>query len=580
MAEYDLIVRGGTVVDGTGASPRTADVGVRDGRIVEVGRVSGTGVREVDAEGALVAPGWVDVHTHYDGQAVWDSQLAPSSNQGVTTVVFGNCGVGFAPVRPDQHDVLVRLMEGVEDIPGAALHEGLTWEWESFPEYLDALERIPHDIDFAAQVPHGALRVYVMGERAVAGGQATPDDIERMAGLAREGIEAGALGFSTSRTINHRSSDGTHTPSLKATAAELAGIGRGLRAAGTGVVQLVSDFADLEREWPVVMAIAEASGRPVSMTVAETISLTQSGSVTSGFDVLDRITAAREAGLVMSAQVAPRAIGLIMGLSTTLNPFMACPPWREVADLPLHGQVAALRSGPMRERLLASYTGQTNGDKLGGSIISALHRMVRMDDPPDYEQPESATIAAIAAREGRRAHEVALDVMLSDDGRGLLYLPAANYSRWNLENVRRMLTHPYAVPGLSDGGAHVGTICDGGFPTYLLSHWGRRRAQGRLPVEYLVEKHTRATARLVELHDRGVLAPGYRADLNVIDLDNLLLRRPEIHADLPTGGRRFLQRAEGYRHTFVAGTETYRDGEPTGATPGRLVRGSRVGAKS
>jgi len=575
MAEYDLVVRGGTVADGTGATLRTADVAVRDGRIVEVGRVGGTGTREVDADGALVAPGWVDVHTHYDGQAVWDRQLAPSSCQGVTSVVFGNCGVGFAPVRPDQHDVLVRLMEGVEDIPGAALHEGLSWEWESFPEYLDALERIPHDIDLAAQVPHCALRVYVMGERAVAGAQATARDIERMADLARQGIEAGALGFSTSRTINHRSSDGSHTPTLTATAAELAGIGRGLRRAGAGVVQLVSDFADLDLEWPVVMAIAEASGRPVSMTVAETTSLTQSGDVNSGFDVLERITAARAAGLVVSAQVAPRAVGLIMGLSTTLNPFMTCPPWRELADLPLAEKVAALRSGPVRERLLAAYSARVNGGRLAGSIISALHRMVQLDDPPDYEPPESATIAAIAARDGRPAHEMALDVMLSDAGRGLLYLPAVNYSQWNLDNVRRMLTHPYAVPGLSDGGAHVGTICDGGFPTYLLSHWGHRRPEGRLPVEFLVERHTRATARLVELHDRGVLAAGYRADLNVIDLDNLQLRRPEIHWDLPTGGRRFLQRADGYRHTFVAGTETYRDGEPTGATPGTLIRGAQ-----
>ncbi|HEY1969877.1 MAG TPA: amidohydrolase family protein [Pseudonocardia sp.] len=576
MSEFDLVIRGGTVADGTGETLRTADVAVSGGVIAEVGRVSGTGAREIAADGALVAPGWVDVHTHYDGQAVWDPQLAPSSNQGVTTVLFGNCGVGFAPVRPDGHDTLVRLMEGVEDIPGTALHEGLTWEWESFPEYLDALERIPHDVDFAAQVPHGALRVYVMGERGVAGEDATADDIAAMAALAQEGIEAGALGFSTSRTANHRSSDGTPTPSLTATATELGGIAEGLRRAGAGVLQVVSDFTDLDLEWPVVLAMAERSGRPVSMTVAEVFAFNPTPESTSGFDVLDRITAAREAGLELSAQVAPRGIGLTMGLSTTLHPFMACPPWREVADLPAEARVAALRSGDLRERLLASYSGQFTEGALGGSIISRFDLMVRLADPPDYEQPATESVAAIAARTGRTPHEVALDIMLEDDGCGLLYLAASNYRDWTLDSVRAMLTHPYAVPGLSDGGAHVSTICDAGFPTFLLSHWGRRRSRGeRLPVEFLVQRHSRATAELVGLHDRGVLAPGYRADVNVIDLDNLQLRRPEMHWDLPAGGRRFIQRADGYLHTFLAGQETYRDGEPTGRQPGRLVRGAQ-----
>jgi N-acyl-D-aspartate/D-glutamate deacylase len=573
MSEFDLVIRGGTVADGTGGALRTADVAVEGGRIIAVGKVGGSGEREIDAAGALVAPGWVDVHTHYDGQAIWDSSLAPSSNQGVTTVLFGNCGVGFAPVRPSEHDTLVKLMEGVEDIPGTALHEGLTWEWESFPEYLDALERIPHDIDFAAQVPHGAIRVYVMGERAVTGGDATAEDIERMSALVQAGIEAGALGFSTSRSINHRSSDGTPTPSLAATGAELAGIAAGLRRAGRGVMQLLSDFDDLDEEWPIILGMAEASARPVSISVAEHFAFSPSTGAVTGFDVLERITEARRLGLPMSAQVAPRAVGLTMGLSTTLNPFLACPVWDEVADLPLEGKVATLRSGGLRERLLASYGGQVDADKLGGSIISRFERMVRLDDPPDYDQPASASLAAIAEREGRTAHEVALDVMLEDDGRGLIYLPATNYRHWNLDAVRSMLTHPYAVPGLSDGGAHVGTICDGSFPTYLLSHWGRSRPTGRLLVEFLVERHTRATARLVDLHDRGVLEPGYRADINVIDLDNLVVRRPEVHWDLPAGGRRFHQRADGYLHTFVAGTETWRDGEATGATPGRLVRG-------
>jgi N-acyl-D-aspartate/D-glutamate deacylase len=352
-------------------------------------------------------------------------------------------------------------------------------------------------------------------------------------------------------------------------------VGAGLRRAGKGVIQFVSDFENLELEWPVILAMAEASGRPVSMTVADQFSFFPVEGATTGFDVLDRITAARHSGLAMSAQVAPRAVGLTMGLSTTLNPFLACPPWEEVDPLPLAEKVAALRSGPLRDRLLASYSGQVDQDKLGGSVISKLDAMVRLADPPDYEQPASASIAAIAARTGRAAHEVALDVMLEDDGRGLLYLAATNYQHWNYDDVRKMLTHPFAVPGLSDGGAHVGTICDASFPTYLLSYWGRQRSRGQLPVQFLVERLTRASAQAVDLHDRGVLASGYRADINVIDLEKLVVRRPEMHFDLPAGGRRFLQRADGYLHTFVAGTETYREGLSTGATPGRLVRGNR-----
>jgi N-acyl-D-aspartate/D-glutamate deacylase len=503
---------------------------------------------------------------------MWDSALAPSSDQGVTTVLFGNCGVGFAPVRPGAHNVLVELMEGVEDIPGTALHEGLTWEWETFPEFLDALERLPHDVDFAAQVPHGAVRVYVMGDRGVAGEPATPDDITLMAALVQQGIEAGALGFSTSRTTNHRSSTGVHTPSLRATSAELAGIAEGLRRAGRGVMQLVSDFEDLDAEWPVVLAMAQASGRPVSMTVTEYFTLCEDAA-TTGFDVLDRISAARERGLAMSAQVAPRAVGVAMGLSTTLNPFMACPPFEEIADLPLAQKVAALRDGEVRRRLLESYAGEVNATKLAGSVISRFHLMVRLDDPPDYEQGREASVTAIAQRQRRTPEEVALDIMLEDNGTGLLYLPLTNYKDWSLDAVRAMLTHPFAVPGLSDGGAHVGTICDGSFPTFLLSHWGRRRRTGRLPVEFLVERHTRACAQLVNLNDRGVLTPGYRADINIVDLDSLKTRRPQIHHDLPAGGSRLLQQADGYLHTFVTGIETYANGTATGSLPGRLVRG-------
>lgn len=582
MTSFDLVIRAGTIVDGTGRPTRTGDVAVRDGVIVQVGEVDGRGKREIAADGALVAPGWVDVHTHYDGQAVWDSRLAPSSNQGVTTVAFGNCGVGFAPVRPSQRETLIHVMEGVEDIPGTALHEGLTWDWETYPEYLDALERLPHDVDFAAYVPHGALRVYVMGERAVAGEAATPDDIKQMAALSREAVEAGALGFSTSRTINHRSSTGEHIPSLTATVEELRCIAHAVGTTGRGLLQIVSDFDDMDEAWPVLVGMAEVSGRPLTVSVTEqsaTAVVNEDAAMVKVYQsVLERITYARAAGLMMTAQVAPRPIGLVMGLSASLHPFTACAEYQKIEALPIEKQVLALRGGDVRRRLLESYAGDVETAKVGGSAIARFHRMVRLDDPPDYEQGPAASIAAIADREGRTPQEVALDVMLEDNGKGLLYIPVVNYQDWNLESVRSMLVHPYSVPGLSDGGAHVGTVCDGSFATYLLSYWGRRRSTDRLPVEFLVERQTRASARLLQMNDRGVIAPGFRGDINIIDLDNLLVRRPELHWDLPAGGRRFLQRADGYLHTFVGGIETHRDGEPTGAFPGRLVRSTKSAA--
>lgn len=581
MATFDVVIRGASVADGTGSPRRSADVAIKDGVIAEVGKVVGSGQQEISADGALVTPGWVDVHTHYDGQAVWDSRLAPSSNLGVTTVAFGNCGVGFAPVDPSRHDELVHVMEGVEDIPGTALHEGLTWEWETFPQYLEALERIPHDVDFAAYVPHGALRVYTMGERGIAGEEATERDIEQMANITRAAVAAGALGFSTSRTINHRSSTGQYIPSLRATVAELRGIASAVGTTGKGLVQVVSDFDDLDAEWPVLVAMAQASGRPLTLSVTEQSAsavVDETRASLIGSAVLERITVARATGLMMTAQVAPRPIGLIMGLSATLHPFMQCAAYQKIANLPLNEQVTALRHGEIRRLLLDTYAGETAANKTGGSAIARFHRMVRLDDPPDYEQGPDASISAIAARQGRAPEEVALDVMLEDDGQGLLYVPVINYERWNLDEVRAMLVHPFAVPGLSDGGAHVGTICDASFATTLLSHWGCRRPTGRLPVEFLVERQTRACARLLGMNDRGVIAPGYRADINAIDLDKLQVRRPTLHWDLPSGGRRFLQKADGYLHTFVAGVETYRDSQPTGALPGRLVRGTTAAA--
>ena len=570
MAEFDLVVRGGSLIDGTGEAARTADVAVREGTIVEVGRVHGTTSREIDADGALVIPGIVDIHAHYDGQATWDERLQPSSWHGVTTVVMGNCGVGFAPVHDADHGRLVELMEGVEDIPGAALHEGLSWDWNTFAEFLDAVDALPHDIDVAAQVPHGALRLHVMGERGADHEDATPADIAAMADLVRDGIEAGGLGFTTSRTRNHRTSTGAYTPTLTAAPAELIGIAEGVGAAGTGVLQVVSDFLDVDDEFATLRAMVDRSGRPMSISVA------RNPLVPDAFrSILDHITAANDDGLEMTGQVAPRAVGLILGLECTLNPFMTNPVYRALADRPLPARVAALRDPDVRARLLEA-AAERSRQRLGQSLVGKFELLFEMGDEPDYEPLPADSIAARADRLRVTPEELALDAMLAGDGHGLLYLPFLNYVDGNLDGCHEMLTHPHTVPGLGDGGAHVGTICDGSFPTTLLQYWGRDRARDRIDLPFLVQRHCRDTARTVGLLDRGVVAPGFRADVNVLDFDNLRLHKPEIVHDRPAGGRRFLQRADGWEHTIVAGLETYRGGEPTGELPGRLVRGARA----
>jgi N-acyl-D-aspartate/D-glutamate deacylase len=569
VAEHELVVRGGTVVDGTGRAARTADVAVDGGVVVEVGTVAGTGRREVDADGALVLPGFVDIHSHYDGQSTWDSHLAPSSWHGVTTAVMGNCGVGFAPVRPSDHELLIELMEGVEDIPGVALTEGLSWEWRTFAEFLDAVDRLPHDIDVGAQLPHGALRVHVMGERGARREVATPEDIAAMGAIAKEAVQAGALGFTTSRTLNHRTSKGEPTPTLTAEADELVGIARAIGEAGTGVLQLVSDFGDLDTEFAMMRRMVAESGRPLSFSLAQSPLAPDQWRT-----LLERLSQANADGLPMVAQVGVRAVGILLGLQCTLNPFMVNPVFGEIADLPPSDRARAMAEPSFRERLLAAAGDEAVRGRLGGRLIGAYDRMFVLGDPPDYEPDVSTSIAAIAARAGRTPEEVAYDVLAADEGRNLLYLPFLNYAAGNLDAVGEMLVHPHTVPGLSDGGAHVGTICDGSFPTSLLAMWGRDRERGRIDLPTIAARHCRDTARTVGLHDRGVLAPGYRGDLNVIDHDNLRLHRPEMHYDLPAGGKRLLQRADGYLHTFVAGVETYADGEATGALPGRLVGGA------
>jgi N-acyl-D-aspartate/D-glutamate deacylase len=570
-APFDLVIRGGTVADGTGGTPFEADVAVAGGRIAAVGDVAGAGRDELAARGRLVTPGFVDIHTHYDGQAVWDERLAPSSWHGVTTVVMGNCGVGFAPVRAADRDQLVELMEGVEDIPGTALHAGIDWRWESFGDYLDALARRPHDIDFCAQLPHGALRFYVMGERAARLEPATAADAARMRVLAAEAMRAGAVGFSTSRTLNHRTKGGTPTPSLRATEEELTQIALGLRDAGHGVIELISDFdtPDPVSEFAMIRRIVAASGRPLTISLAQ-----RHGAPEMWRTLLGMIEAAAEAGLPIGAQVAPRPLGVLLGLQASLNPFSTHPSVRALASQPLAAKVAVMRDPAFRARVLAE-----EPDPAEAGLRRRLLRMetlFALGDVPDYEPPRERSLGSIAQREGRTAAEVAYDMLLADEGRSFFFAPFANYAGFDLDVCREMLAHPNTLPGLGDGGAHVGSISDASFPTYLLMHWGRDRSRGRFDVGWLVKRQTADTARAVGLHDRGTIAPGMKADLNVIDLDRLRIERPVMAFDLPSGAKRLMQAARGYDATIVSGTIVSRDGEATGALPGNLVRGPQA----
>jgi N-acyl-D-aspartate/D-glutamate deacylase len=547
---YDLIIRGGMVVDGTGAPARTADVALQGGVVAEVGRVDAGAVREIDADGALVTPGFVDIHTHYDGQATWDDRLQPSSGQGVTTVVMGNCGVGFAPVRPGDHQQLIELMEGVEDLPGTVLHEGLPWTWESIGEFLDALDGRPRDVDCAAQVCHGPVRLYVMGQRGADREPATAEEIAEMGRLAAEGVAAGALGFTTSRTLNHRTSRGEPTPTLTAAREELVGIAAAIGATGTGVLQVISDFPEFDREMETLFEMMRVSGRPLS------VSLAQSSPGTGYRRTLQALDRAHAEGLEMRGQVAARAIGALIGLEATINPWRSSPTFRSGADL---------RDPEVKGRILAEVA-QPGGPRL------RYERLFELGDPPDYEPDPSASVAARAAAERREPADLLYDLLLE----GLVYMPVLNYFDGNLDAVGEMLAHGHTVPGLGDGGAHVGTICDASFPTTLLTHWGRDRAGGPVfDLPWIVGRQCRATAEAVGLHDRGVLAPGYKADVNVIDFERLALSPPRIVADLPAGGRRLHQAASGYLHTIVSGVETYSGGVATGALPGRLVRGAQ-----
>ncbi|MDF3074057.1 MAG: Amidohydrolase 3 [Alphaproteobacteria bacterium] len=574
----DLLIRDARIVDGTGRKEFSGDVGVRDEKIVEVGKVSGAANRTIDAGGRLLTPGFVDIHTHYDGQVSWDSVLAPSSVNGVTSVAVGNCGVGFAPARPDKHEFLINLLEGVEDIPGTALAEGLTWDWESFPDYLDALAKRSFAIDVGAHLPHAALRAYVMGERGADHTQEPSEaEIAEMARLTGQAMAAGALGFTTSRTHVHKSRTGKNIGTLTAPQAELAGIAAAMARSGKGVIQLISDAyltADDDfatRELDLIAAMAKIATRPLSFTVQQTDDAPERWRL-----IFKRIEAMVASGLSVKAQVAPRPIGLILSFATTVNPFMVSRTWKTLAQsLKLEERLRALAQPEIKAAILAEHAARTITG-LNAGIVHGFNRMFRMTDPVDYEPQESASLQAEAQRAGRPVTDYAYDVFLEKGGRQLIYQPLINYTHGNLDVAHAMLVADNTLFGLSDGGAHCGTICDGSFPTTTLALWSRGNKSGkRVPVEALVHGYTQRNAAHVGWLDRGVIAPGYLADLNVIDLDALSLSPPEIVQDLPAGGSRLLQTPHGYRYTIKNGVVSFENGEWTGELPGRLLRGAR-----
>jgi N-acyl-D-amino-acid deacylase len=571
MAELDLIIRGGTVVDGTGAEPFEADVAVAGGKIQSIGKIAGHAKDEIDAKGLLVTPGFVDIHTHYDGQAMWSPQMSPSSSHGVTTVVAGNCGVGFAPCRAGDHELLIHVMEGVEDIPEVVMATGLSWDWETFPEYLDALEKRPHDIDIATQLPHSALRVYVMGERGAAREAATAEDREKMRAITVEAIKAGALGFATSRLFIHRTRDGDNIPSFKAAEAELQAIAGALKSLNQGVLQLVlgSGSEPFSDEIDLISRLARDSGRPASFSLAQDPSNPESWRKT-----LAQVARANEEnGTSVKAQIYPRPIGMFVSHNLSVNPFCLCPTYKKLADLPLPQRMKELRRPDVRAQLIA----ETPDDPRAPLVLMGrkFDRMFPVSDPPDYEPPVENSIAAQAQRRGIRPEELAYDLLLENDGKAMLLVALANYAYGTLEPAYEMMLDKSTVLGLGDGGAHYGMISDASYPTFMLAHWTRDRAGQKLSLPWVINALSHKTALTVGLADRGLLAPGYKADINVMDYDKLKVRRPRVINDLPAGGRRLMQDADGFVATVVSGTPIMRDGKTTGAVPGRLVRGAK-----
>ena len=568
MPAFDLVIRGGTVVDGTGAAPVEADVGIVGNKIVAVGQIAGSGAEELDAKGKLVTPGFVDIHTHYDAQAVWDDHMAPSSWHGVTTAVMGNCGVGFAPCKPADRDRLIELMEGVEDIPGAVMNEGLKWEWESFGEYLDALERRQRDIDICALLPHAAMRVFVMGDRAINLENANQADIAHMRQITKEAMQSGAFGFSTSRSLSHKTLKGDPTPTLRAQEDELRGIAMGMKDAGSGMLEMVSEWApDHNEEFAMLRRVIESCGRPAVFTLAQRHSRPEVWR-----DLMKHADKAVADGLSIRPVAAPRAIGVLLGLAGSQNPFSGCKTYKSIAHLPVADRARRMAEPAVRAAILSE-------DPREGNTFPLFHRlsfdfMFRFGNPPNYQPDLKDSVAAIAARGNRTAPEVAYDMLIENDGAEFIYMPLGNYAYGDLSMPQAVLDNRNVIMGLGDGGAHVAFILDAGYQTWLLSHWGRDQKRWEMPE--LIRRLTSDTAGAAGLHDRGILRAGLKADVNIIDWDRLGAGSPYVVNDLPAGGKRLLQKVTGYDATIVSGRVTFRGGEATGTLPGRLVRGPRA----
>lgn len=571
MPAFDLIVRNGLIHDGLGHEPFAGDIAITDGAIVAIGKIDGSGREEINADGHLVTPGFVDIHSHYDGQVTWENRIVPSSLHGVTSVLMGNCGVGFAPCKPEQRDSLVKLMEGVEDIPEVVMTEGLPWNWETFPDYLNALDAREFDIDIATQLPHSALRVFVMGERATQHEAATADDLQQMRALTAEAIQAGALGVSSSRNFLHRTRAGELAPSLYSSNEELEALAAGLRDAGNGVFQLIPNVAlDPIEEVPLLRTLASVAGRPLSFTLAQ-MTLEQKD---SWRDVLKALEQANTEGLQIRAQVAPRPVGILFGLDLSYHTFALHPSFRAIAHLPLGEKVAAMRDPVLRAKLLSEEPEDSNPvlvQFVGYGELSFV-----LGDPPNYLPNPDDRVDRRAAALGITTNELIYDLLLQNNGKTILYAPVANFVEGNFSAIHQMLNHPLSIIGLSDGGAHCGMICDGSFPTYMLQYWSRDAvADQRIPLPQTIAAISSVPADAVGLHDRGRIQIGCKADINIIDFDRLKLYAPHMQQDLPAGGQRLHQAADGFIATICSGTITYRNGRPTGALPGRLVRGSQ-----
>ncbi len=567
---HDFVIRKGTIADGRGGTLFQSDIAIDDGKITQIGKVSAGGKEELDANGMLVAPGWVDIHSHYDGQAFFEDRLLSSGWHGTTTTVMGNCGVGFAPLRPGQKDILIELMEGVEDIPGPVLREGMDWKWESFDDFLVALEARPHDMDICAQFPHAAVRVYVMGERALKREAATDEDIAEMRRLTEEGIRAGALGFTTSRTQNHRTLAGELIPCYDVAPHELAGIAYALKDAGAGVMQMISDLTPERRpgEYQTMRGMMEAAGRPLSITI-----LQQNRDPEGWRDFMKMIDEAVADGLDMRAQVAPRPIGTLFGLDLGRHGLVYHPSYKKIAEKTVEERVKIMRDPEFRRQLLSESPEHHIEQQV--RRVRNFQWQFPFGDPPDYAPPAETSIQAVANRTGKSVDEVTYDLLLEDNGWQMIFSPNNNYADYTLNACKELMEHPRSVVSLSDGGAHMGHICDVSYSTFLFTYWGRDRKEGKLDTSWLVKRMTGDAAAAVGLLDRGVIAPGYKADINIIDHDRLTIRKPKMRHDLPLGGKRLVQKADGYVATIKSGQVTWREGNPTNALPGGLVRGAQ-----